>query len=82
MIEVTISRSTSSDRRFSKMRQNSIMKQSLILLIACMALLTASALAGDVTIGFIYVGPKDDYGYNQAHALGPPPSRNCQASKS
>ncbi|MBC7973290.1 MAG: BMP family ABC transporter substrate-binding protein [Verrucomicrobia bacterium] len=23
-----------------------------------------------VTIGFIYVGPKDDYGYNQAHAEG------------
>ena len=23
-----------------------------------------------MTIGFIYVGPKDDYGYNQAHALG------------
>ncbi|MEO1523730.1 MAG: BMP family ABC transporter substrate-binding protein, partial [Cyanobacteria bacterium J06633_2] len=30
--------------------------------------------AGDseepLTIGFIYVGPKDDYGYNQAHAEG------------
>jgi len=26
------------------------------------------ARAGDLTIGFIYVGPKDDYGYNQAHA--------------
>ncbi len=23
-----------------------------------------------ITIGFIYVGPKDDYGYNQAHAEG------------
>ncbi len=23
-----------------------------------------------MTIGFIYVGPKDDYGYNQAHAEG------------
>ena len=23
-----------------------------------------------MTIGFIYVGPKDDYGYNQAHAAG------------
>jgi basic membrane protein A len=46
------------------------MKQSLFLLIACTAVLTANALAADVTIGFIYVGPKDDYGYNQAHALG------------
>ncbi|HWK44643.1 MAG TPA: BMP family ABC transporter substrate-binding protein [Stellaceae bacterium] len=26
------------------------------------------ALAKDLTVGFIYVGPKDDYGYNQAHA--------------
>jgi len=26
------------------------------------------ARAGDLVIGFIYVGPKDDYGYNQAHA--------------
>jgi simple sugar transport system substrate-binding protein len=25
---------------------------------------------GDLTVGFIYVGPKDDYGYNQAHAEG------------
>ena len=24
----------------------------------------------EVAIGFIYVGPKDDYGYNQAHAEG------------
>ena len=26
------------------------------------------ALAADTTIGFIYVGSRDDYGYNQAHA--------------
>ena len=24
--------------------------------------------SGDLTVGFIYVGPRDDYGYNQAHA--------------
>jgi len=29
-----------------------------------------AAHAAGVTIGFIYVGPKDDYGYNQAHAEG------------
>ncbi len=29
-----------------------------------------TARAGDITVGFIYVGPKDDYGYNQAHAEG------------
>ncbi len=28
----------------------------------------APARAADLVIGFIYVGPKDDYGYNQAHA--------------
>lgn len=28
------------------------------------------ALAADTTIGFIYVGSRDDYGYNQAHAQG------------
>src|SRR5260221_4462729 len=34
--------------------------------------LTSSLLAADkeVAMGFIYVGPKDDYGYNQAHAEG------------
>lgn len=43
------------------------------------ALLGASALPGfvghaaaatDLTVGFIYVGPKDDFGYNQSHAEG------------
>jgi len=41
-------------------------------------MLAASALvvlavvpaAADTTIGFVYVGPKDDYGYNQAHHEG------------
>ena len=28
------------------------------------------AKAAEITVGFIYVGPKDDYGYNQAHAEG------------
>lgn len=26
--------------------------------------------AEDLTVGFLYVGPKDDFGYNQAHAQG------------
>lgn len=25
---------------------------------------------GGLTVGFLYVGPRDDFGYNQAHALG------------
>jgi len=31
---------------------------------------TAAAADGTLTVGFIYVGPKDDYGYNQAHHEG------------
>jgi basic membrane protein A and related proteins len=34
------------------------------------ALPMRSALAKDTVVGFIYVGSRDDYGYNQAHALG------------
>ncbi len=30
----------------------------------------ATKPASELTVGFIYVGPKDDYGYNQAHAEG------------
>jgi simple sugar transport system substrate-binding protein len=39
---------------------------------ACVAAacLLPAARAADVTMGFIYVGPKDDYGYNQAHSEG------------
>ena len=32
--------------------------------------ISVPALAAEATVGFIYVGPKDDYGYNQAHAEG------------
>jgi simple sugar transport system substrate-binding protein len=30
----------------------------------------SKATTSGLTVGFIYVGPKDDYGYNQAHAEG------------
>jgi basic membrane protein A and related proteins len=30
----------------------------------------APAAPSGLTVGFVYVGPKDDYGYNQAHAEG------------
>jgi len=33
-------------------------------------LLSPAAAQSALTVGFIYVGPKDDYGYNQAHAEG------------
>ena len=31
---------------------------------------TGDAAAEEIVVGFIYVGPKDDFGYNQAHAEG------------
>jgi basic membrane protein A len=31
---------------------------------------TAEAAPKELTVGFVYVGPRDDYGYNQAHAEG------------
>ena len=37
---------------------------------AALGATSARAAAKPVTIGFIYVGPRDDYGYNQAHAEG------------
>ena len=38
--------------------------------VAASALPVGSAFAAGLTVGFIYVGPKDDYGYNQSHAEG------------
>lgn len=31
---------------------------------------SAAGGEGDLVMGFVYVGPRDDYGYNQAHAEG------------
>src|SRR6185295_7306582 len=42
-----------------------------VLLAALLAVAGARPLAAaDTVVGFIYVGPKDDYGYNQAHHEG------------
>ncbi|TIU17972.1 MAG: twin-arginine translocation signal domain-containing protein, partial [Mesorhizobium sp.] len=38
--------------------------------LASAAFPVSRAFAASATVGFIYVGPKDDYGYNQAHAEG------------
>ena len=38
--------------------------------LASAAFPVSRAFAAAATVGFIYVGPKDDYGYNQAHAEG------------
>ncbi|MGA2043808.1 MAG: BMP family ABC transporter substrate-binding protein, partial [Roseiarcus sp.] len=34
-----------------------------------LALAGGARAAGAVTVGFIYVGSKDDYGWNQSHAV-------------
>ena len=39
----------------------------------------AHGAAPPLTIGFIYVGPQDDYGYNQAHAQGAAVWPRCPA---
>lgn len=45
--------------------------QTRLGLLLAVALTASSAVAADkVNMGFIYVGPKDDYGYNQAHSEG------------
>ena len=49
------------------------MNSQLSCLLCAVAVLfnsVASQAADKVVMGFIYVGPKDDYGYNQAHAEG------------
>jgi basic membrane protein A len=39
--------------------------------VVCASVFCTPILSGeDLKVGFIYVGPKDDYGYNQAHAEG------------
>jgi len=44
---------------------------SLVVGAALLAVFAGQVRAADkVTMGFIYVGPKDDYGYNQAHSEG------------
>jgi basic membrane protein A len=38
--------------------------------LAAGALVPATAFAKETVVGFVYVGSRDDYGYNQAHAQG------------
>ncbi|MBV8587922.1 MAG: BMP family ABC transporter substrate-binding protein [Verrucomicrobia bacterium] len=46
-----------------------MIRKLLIATAAALAVLR-TASADDLKLGFIFVGPKDDYGYNQAHAQG------------
>src|ERR1700691_2761690 len=54
---------------FGKISRRHLLQGSAALTLGS-ALGLRSAQAADTTIGFIYVGSRDDYGYNQAHAQG------------
>jgi simple sugar transport system substrate-binding protein len=56
-------------KRFSR---RDLMKGTAALSLAGMTapLFSLKARAADITVGIIYVGPRDDFGYNQAHAVG------------
>src|SRR5581483_8609559 len=59
----------SSQMDFSSISRRRLLQGSAALTLGT-ALGARTALAADTTIGFIYVGSRDDYGYNQAHAAG------------
>src|SRR5208337_3989661 len=54
---------------FSKLSRRHLLKGTAAVALGT-ALPLRQAFAADTTIGFIYVGSRDDYGYNQAHAAG------------
>ena len=54
---------------FDKLTRRHLLKGSAALTLGT-ALPLRGAFAAETTIGFIYVGSRDDYGYNQAHAAG------------
>src|SRR6201993_842744 len=54
---------------FSNISRRRLLQGSAALTLGS-ALGVRTAAAADTTIGFIYVGSRDDYGYNQAHAQG------------
>jgi basic membrane protein A len=51
-------------------RQCSTLMAGLSAAVAMTSWVPAALAADQVVMGFIYVGPKDDYGYNQAHSEG------------
>ncbi len=54
---------------FDKLSRRHLLKGTAALTLGT-ALPLRGALAAETTVGFIYVGSRDDYGYNQAHAAG------------
>jgi basic membrane protein A len=56
-------------RAMTNLRLSLVSRLALAFSLALGAVST-QALGKDLTVGFVYVGPRDDYGYNQAHAEG------------
>ena len=54
---------------FDKISRRRVLQGTAALTLGA-ALPLRGAMAAETTIGFIYVGSRDDYGYNQAHAAG------------
>ena len=54
---------------FDKLSRRHVLQGTAALTLGT-ALPLRGAFAADTTVGFIYVGSRDDYGYNQAHAAG------------
>src|SRR3984885_1327839 len=54
---------------FDKLSRRRVLQGTAALTLGT-ALPLRAAFAADTTVGFIYVGSRDDYGYNQAHAAG------------
>jgi len=54
---------------FDKLSRRHLLKGTAALTLGT-ALPLRGAFAAETTVGFIYVGSRDDYGYNQAHAAG------------
>jgi len=48
----------------------SLVSRLVLTLSLALGALATPASAKELTVGFVYVGPRDDYGYNQAHAEG------------
>jgi basic membrane protein A and related proteins len=67
-------RKRSRSHREHSMNLDQISRRRVLQGTAALALGTAlplrQAVAKETTVGFIYVGSRDDYGYNQAHAQG------------
>src|SRR6476659_10735658 len=54
---------------FDRISRRRVLKGTAALTLGT-ALPLRGAFAAETTVGFIYVGSRDDYGYNQAHAAG------------